>query len=70
MKELAQRVDYWGTYSRCNNLRLVNIPENAEGTDIKGFTSSLLESILQLPEVQSSPDVDRVQCGMTAINHG
>lgn len=62
--------DYWEPNSDDTNLCLINIPENAERTDLKGFTSSLFETILKFPEVQSCPDVDRVQCGMKAINHG
>lgn len=34
MKELSQKVDYLENYSRRNNLRIVNIPESMEGSNI------------------------------------
>lgn len=33
--DLAQKVDYFENYSRRNNLRIVNIPENMERANIK-----------------------------------
>lgn len=50
--DLAQKVDYVENYLRRKNLRIVNIPENLEGTNIKSFTTDLLKDILQIPSDQ------------------
>ena len=57
---LAQRVEYLENYSRRNNLRLVNIPEGMEGTNIKSFATDLLKDILRIPDDQTAPEVERV----------
>lgn len=59
-KELSQKVDYLENYSRGNNLRIVNIPESMEGSNIKTFTTDLLREILQIPEDQPAPELERV----------
>ena len=58
--DLAQKVDYLENYSRRNNLRIVNIPENMEGATIKTFTADLLKAVLQIPADQLAPELERV----------
>ncbi|CAL8351963.1 unnamed protein product [Merluccius merluccius] len=43
-----------------SNLRIVHIPENIEGGDIKQFTTDLLNSVLQTLGDQPGPELERV----------
>lgn len=56
--QLTQKVDNLENYSRRNNLRIVNIPENKEGSDIKGFTTDLLKKVNDIPDDQLGPKLE------------
>ncbi|XP_043961443.1 uncharacterized protein LOC122824645 [Gambusia affinis] len=45
--------------SRLNNLRLVNLPEGAEGSDACGFLESWLPEVLEIPALRSPLILER-----------
>uniref|UniRef100_A0A3Q3E900 L1 transposable element RRM domain-containing protein n=1 Tax=Labrus bergylta TaxID=56723 RepID=A0A3Q3E900_9LABR len=57
--QLSQKVDYLENYSRRNNLCIVNIAENMEGSDIKVFATNLLKTALDIPADQPGPELER-----------
>lgn len=60
-KELRDKVETLENISRCNNLRILNIPENSEGQNIKSFIIQLLKDFLpELDEKSLTEDIQRV----------
>ncbi|KAJ1088717.1 hypothetical protein NDU88_001873 [Pleurodeles waltl] len=59
---LKNRVEQMENYSRRNNLKLLKVPEGAEGSDLKAFVVSLIKSAVDLEETEDEigKDIQRI----------
>ncbi|KAJ1142751.1 hypothetical protein NDU88_009064 [Pleurodeles waltl] len=59
---LQNKLEQLENNSRRNNLRVLHVPEGAEGVDLKAFLVSLLKSALSLEESEEeiAPDIQRI----------
>ena len=58
-KNLEEKVLDLGTRSRRSNVRLINLPEGAEGEDTCGFLESWIPEALELPPLRRTLTVER-----------
>ncbi|KAJ1106047.1 hypothetical protein NDU88_003450 [Pleurodeles waltl] len=61
-QELHEKLEYLENNSRRNNLRILNVPEGVEGSDLKKYIASLIKKVITLDEteVQIINDIQRV----------
>lgn len=68
LKALQDKVTYLEDYSRRNNVRVMGIPEKAEGSDLRGFVLGVLTEQLEL-DVNAGFEIERVhRVGQNADN--
>ncbi|KAJ1089882.1 hypothetical protein NDU88_003025 [Pleurodeles waltl] len=62
-RDLQEKLEYLENNSRRNNLRILNVPEGVEGSDLKRYVVSLIKKVNPLDETedQNFNDIQRVQ---------
>ncbi|KAJ1144858.1 hypothetical protein NDU88_011152 [Pleurodeles waltl] len=60
--DLQEKLEHLENNSRRNNLRILNVPEGVEGSDLKKYIASLIKKVIPLDEtdVQIINDIQRV----------
>ncbi|KAJ1189761.1 hypothetical protein NDU88_006503 [Pleurodeles waltl] len=61
---LQVRIEQLENYSRRNNIKLLKVPEGAEGANLKSYVVSLIKSVCELEESNEEieKDIQRVHC--------
>ncbi|KAJ1087814.1 hypothetical protein NDU88_000977 [Pleurodeles waltl] len=61
-RDLQEKFEYFENNSRRNNLRILNVPEGVEGSDLKKYIASPIKKVIPLDETEAQiiNDIQRV----------